>query len=209
MTAKLHKDPFNVIICGVGGQGNILASEVFASALIEKGFFVTVGETYGASQRGGSVMSHVRVSERHQFGPLIPAHQADVVVGFEPLETLRIVLEYGNKDTTVIYNDRPNYPAGVLRGDNKYPGVDEIDEEMRRLCGQVRAVKATEMALTAGMVQGTNIVLLGALSSVPTIPVGEQEFESMLRASFKGSALDVNLQLFRSGSDSMSSAGRQ
>ena len=204
MTVRLHKDPINIIICGVGGQGNILASELFASALIEKGFYVTVGETYGATQRGGSVMSHVRVSKKHQFGPLIPLHQADIVVGFEPIETLRIVQGYGNKDTIVIYNSRPNYPMGVLRGESRYPGVDEIDEEMKRLCGEVRIVKATEMAIEAGMVQGANIALLGALVSVPLIPLDEKDFESILKASFKGKTVDLNLQLFRNGHASMS-----
>lgn len=72
MTMQLSKDPLNVIICGVGGQGNILASELLASALVEKGYFTTVGETYGASQRGGSVMSHVRISARKQYSALIP-----------------------------------------------------------------------------------------------------------------------------------------
>jgi indolepyruvate ferredoxin oxidoreductase beta subunit len=69
MALTLPKEPLNIVICGVGGQGNILASELLASALVEKGYFTTVGETYGASQRGGSVMSHVRVSTAKQYGP--------------------------------------------------------------------------------------------------------------------------------------------
>ena len=76
----LDKDPLNLIITGVGGQGNVLASQIVASAGIKEGLFVTVGETYGASQRGGSVMSHVRFSATAQFGPLISEGQADIVV---------------------------------------------------------------------------------------------------------------------------------
>ena len=67
----LH-DPFNIIISGVGGQGNILASDLVSRTFCEDGYFVSVGETYGATQRGGSVMSHVRLSRRHLYGPLIP-----------------------------------------------------------------------------------------------------------------------------------------
>ena len=90
MSKELIKDPLNIVICGVGGQGNILASELLGSALVDKGYFVSVGETYGASQRGGSVMSHVRVSLTTEYGVLIPRGQADIIVGFEPIETLRV-----------------------------------------------------------------------------------------------------------------------
>ena len=117
----LIKDPLNIIICGVGGQGNILASELLAAALVEKGFNTTVGETYGVSQRGGSVMSHVRVSSLHQYGVLIPRGEADIIIGFEPIETLRVAREYGNKSTRIIFDTRPNYPLGVLVGEALYP----------------------------------------------------------------------------------------
>ena len=87
----LDKDPLNLIITGVGGQGNVLASQIVASAGIKEGLYVTVGETYGASQRGGAVMSHVRFSARAQCSPLISEGQADIVVGLEPVEALRVM----------------------------------------------------------------------------------------------------------------------
>ena len=88
----------NVVICGIGGQGNILASGLMGSALVEMGYKVAVGETYGASQRGGSVMSHLRVSDDVERGVLIPEGKADVVVAFEPVEALRILRVYGNPE---------------------------------------------------------------------------------------------------------------
>ena len=82
---KLKFDPLNIVICGIGGQGNVLASEVLGSAMSEMGYSVAVGETYGASQRGGSVMSHVRVSESREMSVLIPSGRAHIIIGFEPL----------------------------------------------------------------------------------------------------------------------------
>mgnify|MGYP000118511854 CR=1 FL=1 len=78
---KLKFDPLNMIICGIGGQGNVLASEIVSSTLNDMGYRVAVGETYGASQRGGSVMSHVRVSETEDFGVLIPSGEAHIIIG--------------------------------------------------------------------------------------------------------------------------------
>ena len=104
-----------MIICGIGGQGNVLASEIVSSTLKDMGYRVAVGETYGASQRGGSVMSHVRVSETEDFGVLIPSGEAHIIIGFEPLETLRMARQYANKETMIIYDPRPVYPLGVLQ----------------------------------------------------------------------------------------------
>ena len=91
-----QKDPFNVIIGGVGGQGNVIASQVLGRILLQKGYVVTIGETYGASQRGGAVMSHLRISAKEQFSPLIPQGQCDLLMALEPVEGLRILGQYGN-----------------------------------------------------------------------------------------------------------------
>src|SRR4030043_2158604 len=103
----------NLIITGVGGQGNVLSSQLIGQALVGKGFFVTIGETYGASQRGGAVMSHIRISAQKQLSPLIPKGKADIVVGLEPVEALRVLTQYGNRETGVIVNTRPLYPVAV------------------------------------------------------------------------------------------------
>ena len=87
----IYQDPLNVIICGVGGQGNVLISSLIASALNRKGYHVTVGDTYGAAQRGGAVFSSVRISSKRSYGPLIPEGRAHLIVGLEPLETLRLL----------------------------------------------------------------------------------------------------------------------
>src|SRR5665811_1291684 len=85
------KESVDIIIAGVGGQGNVLASQIYAAAAVEAGLKVAVGETYGAAQRGGSVVSHLRISEDCKYGPLIPRGRAEAIVGLEPLEALRAV----------------------------------------------------------------------------------------------------------------------
>jgi indolepyruvate ferredoxin oxidoreductase, beta subunit len=129
----MEKEPLNIIICGVGGQGNILASQVLATAGIKQGLKVSIGETYGASQRGGSVMSHIRFAQSFHPGPLIPKGEADLIVGFEPLETLRVLIDYGKDDTKVISNSRPNYPLSVLSGEAKYPDLAIVFDEIKKL----------------------------------------------------------------------------
>jgi len=87
--SMISDDPLNIVIAGVGGQGNVLASHIIGQGLMQKGFRVTLGETYGLSQRGGAVMSHIRISERERMGPLIPEGRAHLVLGLEPVEALR------------------------------------------------------------------------------------------------------------------------
>lgn len=104
------KDPLNLIITGVGGQGNILISKLIGEAILEDGYWVTIGETYGASQRGGSVASHVRISKNTQQGPLTPEGRADIILGLEPVESLRMLCLYGNPKTCVITTSDPFIP---------------------------------------------------------------------------------------------------
>ena len=199
MTMQLSKDPLNVIICGVGGQGNILASELLASALVEKGYFTTVGETYGASQRGGSVMSHVRISARKQYSALIPRGEAHIIIGFEPIETLRVAREYGNSQTKVIFDPRPNYPLSVLIGEAVYPEIEAIVKELRYLCGSVQVLEATRLAQEAGNAQAANILLMGALTAMPEIPLQAEDYSPVLSQRFKGDVYDLNQKVFDLG----------
>jgi indolepyruvate ferredoxin oxidoreductase beta subunit len=169
----------------VGGQGNILASQLTATSAISEGMFASVGETYGASQRGGSVMSHVRFSREFQYGPLIPKGEADIVVGFEPLETLRVLGSYGKEDTEVIFNPRPNYPLGVLKGAQKYPPMDELFAKIKDLAGRARVVKGTELAKELGTVVAQNVVMVGALAASGLLPVPVETFEKAIEEAFE------------------------
>ncbi len=195
----LARDPLNIIICGVGGQGNILASELVGSAAVAAGFLTTIGETYGASQRGGSVMSHVRLSRQLQYGPLIPKGEADVIVGFEPLEVLRVFRIYGNSDTHVILNSRPNYPLGTLIGESKYPEIAQILNEIGRVAARVQVVEATELAKQAGSAVSTNVLMVGCLAGSGLVPIDVVHYEEVLKQRFEGAALELNQKVFEMG----------
>ena len=199
MSKTLVKDPLNIVICGVGGQGNILATELLASALVEKGYFATVGETYGASQRGGSVMSHVRISAATEYGVLIPLKQADIIVSFEPTDTLRVARDYANKSTLIITDSRPNYPLAVLVGEALYPPMEAIVAELEKLSGQVRIIAATNLAVEAGNSQAANILLMGALIALPQVPIDADDYELVLEQRFSGKTLEMNRKVFKIG----------
>ena len=199
MSKELIKDPLNIIICGVGGQGNILATELLASALVEKGYFATVGETYGASQRGGSVMSHVRISAATEYGVLIPLKQADIIISFEPTDTLRVARDYANKSTLIITDSRPNYPLGVLIGEAHYPPMEAIEAELRKLSCQVQIIEATKLAVEAGNSQATNILLMGALTALPSVPIDIDDYERILEQRFSGKVLELNRKVLKIG----------
>lgn len=192
----LEKDPLNLIIAGVGGQGNILASQIVATAGIKEWLYVTVSETYGASQRGGPVMSHVRFSAKAQCGPLIPEGEADIIVGLEPIEALRIIADYGNPSTRVIVSPRPIYPISVLSGQAKYPPVEEVMQKLGGLVAEVRVVKAIEEGETG---LAANVVMVGALAGSGMVPIEMKNFEESIREIMSGRDLDLNLRAFKKG----------
>ena len=178
--SSLKYDPLNIVVCGIGGQGNVLAAEVLGSAMVDRGCRVAVGETYGASQRGGSVMSHVRVSAKMDPSVLIPSGEAHIIIGFEPLETLRIARKYAGADTVAVYDPRPVYPLGVLQGVQTYPPLEELQAEIEQLSSVALAIPAADIAMEAGDSKAANIALLGAFSQLPGAPLSREDLEKIL-----------------------------
>jgi indolepyruvate ferredoxin oxidoreductase beta subunit len=194
-----EKDPLNVIVTGVGGQGNVLISQLIGKALVKGGCHVTIGETYGASQRGGAVMSHLRISRQEQYGPLIPEGQADVVLGLEPVETMRVLAQYGNPGVVVIANSRPVYTMAVTTGAAEYPGTEEIERTLKELSSTAWLINATEIALELGASILTNIIMAGALVGSRALPLAPEALEAELRDSLPSDKLELNLQAARRG----------
>jgi len=193
------KDPLNIIITGVGGQGNVLLSQLAGKALVRNGYHATIGETYGASQRGGAVMSHLRVSREKQYGPLIAQGQADIVLGLEPLEAMRVLAQYGNPDVIVVSNSRPIFPPAVSSGDAAYPTPEQIGGALKQLSRKAWLVDATDIALEMGAPILANIVMMGALVGTGLLPLGPESFETELAESLKRDRLDINITAFRRG----------
>jgi indolepyruvate ferredoxin oxidoreductase beta subunit len=194
-----EKDPLNVIVTGVGGQGNVLISQLIGKALVRKGHHVTIGETYGASQRGGAVMSHIRISRQEQYGPLISQGEADVILGLEPVETLRVLAQYGHPGVIVIANSRPVYTMAVTTGMAKYPGTEEIARTLEALSSTAWLIGATEIALELGASILTNIIMVGALVGSGALPLETETLEAELRTSLPGDRLELNLRAARRG----------
>ena len=195
----LDFDPLNIIVSGVGGQGNILASDLISRAFCEEGYFVSVGETYGATQRGGSVVSHIRLSRRRAYGPLIPLGESHIIIGFEPLEVYRISREYGHDAMRVIMNDRPFYPLDVLRQQNDYPDMEQLVSCIRRLAADLKIIKGTDLAKKAGHAQAQNVVMVGAFAGSNWVPLEKKRFSTALEETFSGAKLEVNRRAFESG----------
>ncbi len=195
----LSKDPFNLIIGGVGGQGNVLASRIVGEMLVSQGYVITIGETYGASQRGGAVMSHLRISAKDQFSPLIPEGQCDLLVSLEPVEGLRILDTYGNPRVMTLLNTRPIHPIDVISGNATYPEVSKVISKVKELSRRVWTLNATEIALEMGDPIFSNMVILGALCAVDVLPINRQGFETVIRDLLPSRLLEENLKAFDKG----------
>jgi indolepyruvate ferredoxin oxidoreductase beta subunit len=195
---ELKKDPLNLIITGVGGQGNVMISLIVGNAFVRNGFFVTVGETYGASQRGGPVMSHMRISKHTQYSPFIPDGHADIVLGMEPVETLRMLGKYGNPNVITIMNPRPIYSIDVTGGHAQYPELDKLIETIKELSSQTWLINATEEAQKIGSHMFANAILIGALIGSGVLPLDKKSVEPILCETFP-KEIETNLEAFNKG----------
>lgn len=203
MNEILAKDPYNVVITGVGGQGNVMASRMLSNMLVKKGFKVTIGETFGMSQRGGSVMSHIRVSSTAVWSPQIPKGAADLIVAIEPLEAIRVLAGYGNDSVTAVVNLRPIYPVGVITGEEVYPSEESIRESVAALTAAAHFLKATEEAIRLGNPILGNIVMIGAVAGLGLLPIDRALFEDVIRAGMPAARVEDNLRAFAIGEASV------
>jgi indolepyruvate ferredoxin oxidoreductase beta subunit len=192
--------PTNIIFTGVGGQGNVLAAKLVASALLDAGQEVAVGDVFGLSQRGGSVASHVRFWSGGPVPPLISRGHLDILVGFEPLETLRILCEFGTPGTLVLMNTVPIPPVGVLMGRSEYPPAERLSEDVRTLAGEVVAIDGVKLAHQAGDAQGLNLVLVGSLVGLGVLPLTLKAMKAEVERSVPARFLAMNLRALDLGS---------
>ena len=200
MTAQpLSFDPYNLIITGVGGQGNVLASRLLGRMLVAQDYYVTIGETFGASQRGGSVMSHLRISTRSAWSPQIPHGRAHMVIAIEPSEAFRVLAVYGNPEVQVIWNTRPIHPVSVITGQAVYPGREEIAQGLNELSARNWPLGATAQAQSMGNPILGNIMMVGALSAVSDLPLGPDVFEKAITEMMPPAKVPINLEAFAWG----------
>jgi indolepyruvate ferredoxin oxidoreductase beta subunit len=195
----LLKDPYNIIVTGVGGQGGVMGSRVLSGMLARKGFLINIGETFGSSQRGGSVMSHIRVSKTDTWSPQIPLGKADLILGLEPVEAIRVLRSYGNPQVIILINTRPIYPVGVISGELEYPDLEKMRAAVAELTAAARFIDATDEAVKLGNPVMGNIVMVGAATALGVLPVDREDFRQAILEGPQASKLDINLRAFDIG----------
>jgi indolepyruvate ferredoxin oxidoreductase beta subunit len=186
------------IFVGVGGQGNLLASNLLGQAALSMGISAVVSEIHGMAQRGGVVESAVLMGD--VTSPIVSNGEADVLVSFEPLETMRILARC-NKQTLVISNAQPLPPFTVAVGQGKYPAVDEFLSKLPGKVGKVIAIRGNDLAEKAGNPLSLNMVMLGALIGSKSVPVTEEKMKEIISANTKKAFLESNLKAFDLGKE--------
>ncbi len=171
------------------------------------GYCVTIGETFGASQRGGSVMSHLRISTGGSWSPQIPKGRAHVVISLEPTEALRVLADYGNPRVKTLCNMRPVHSIAVISGKAAYPAAEELKDWIRAFSAEAWFVDATEQAMAMGNAIFANIMMIGALSAARLLPVDEEAFEAVLAQILGPDKVAVNRRAFDKGADMLRLAG--
>ena len=188
---------YNIQLVGVGGQGVLLASTVLGNAAVSAGLEVAMSEVHGMAQRGGSVQCSVRIG-KEIFSPLIPSGGADLLLGFQPVETLRNIA-VANKDSHIVTNTSPVVPISVSIGQCTYPNLDEILSAIRSVNKHVVAVDATALAIEAGRAITANAVLIGAIAAVKNFPLSKERMLESLLQVVPAKARDVNIRAFELG----------
>ena len=187
----------DVVIAGVGGQGNLFASEVISRYAMGRGYNVFGTETIGAAQRGGSVVSHIRISEGQIYSPLVPKRQADIFVGLEPLEMLRHI-ERLNPQGHYLLNMYKIPTVMCNMGLDRYPSDEEIKAALERFGARGRIVPATERAYEIGNAILANVVMLGALCALSPF-FNYRGMREVLVEMAPERALELNLIAFDEG----------
>ncbi|MEM3616927.1 MAG: indolepyruvate oxidoreductase subunit beta [Candidatus Bathyarchaeia archaeon] len=188
---------FNIVLAGVGGQGLLLAAEVLGTAAVKDGLNVRVGEIHGMAQRGGAVLCTVRIGE-NVLSPLIVDGRADILLGFEPLETLRNVWCASEK-TLIIMGDEEILPPGLTLKGESYPRLEEILEKLRRFSKNIVIVEALRLAKEVGNAVMQNAVLLGALSAIGKLPIKKESLTEALRNLVPSKYAEMNVKAFELG----------
>ncbi|MBI5605980.1 MAG: indolepyruvate oxidoreductase subunit beta [Deltaproteobacteria bacterium] len=185
-----------IVFVGVGGQGNLLSSRVLGEAALLAGIPVNVSEVHGMAQRGGVVESAVVLGGA--LSSIVSDGEADVLIGFEPSETLR-ALGKCSKSSTVITNVTPLMPFTVAVGKGVYPDIKEALKLIREKVKRLIALNADALAAEAGSALAVNVVMLGALAQSNTVPVTADQMKEALKMNLKEKLWAINLKAFDLG----------
>jgi indolepyruvate ferredoxin oxidoreductase beta subunit len=186
---------FDMLLAGVGGQGNILASDIIGDVALAGGYDVKKTDTLGMAQRGGSVISHLRLAER-VYSPLVREGEADILLGFEKLETVRWA-GYLKPGAVAIINNHAIPPLSVNQGLEHYTADDEIKSIILQRTDKIYLVDGTQKAAALGNVRALNIFMLGCLSKF--LPFEITDWEAGIALHLPEKLLKLNMTAFELG----------
>ena len=172
----------NIAISGVGGQGVLTLAELLAKAVLSEGLNVRVGEIHGMAQRGGHVVCTVRIGDDAN-GPIIDAGTADLLVGFEPVETLREI-HLVKKGGYVLMSSHVQYPVAVSMGKAEYPDHKVIVSSIKKFTDNIIELNAQEIAVEAGSSRALNMVMFGGIIGTNLVPISKDSAIQAIREAF-------------------------
>lgn len=184
----------NIIIAGVGGQGILFTSKIIGEAALESNMNVLTSEIHGMAQRGGAVVSTVKIG--NTSSPLIADCEADIVLAFEPAEALRAANKM-SENTTVIINTNPIIPFPVSLGKEKYPKMEHILSKIKKRCKNLLTIDANSLAQRAGSGITMNTVMIGAFSHFSVL--SSKKIKETIRKNVPKKYVDVNMRAFELG----------
>jgi indolepyruvate ferredoxin oxidoreductase beta subunit len=193
----------DIIFSGVGGQGVVVISDIFCEAALIDGFDAAKAEIHGMAQRGGAIVAHVRIGDKVQ-APLIERGTADIVLGFEVLETARALPMLKEKGTVVV-NAKYMPPYSALTGSAEPLSQEQLLNIIKKKAGAVHEVDGMGIAKKLGNMLVVNTVLLGALSALPENPVKKASLKKAMASRLKEKYVEVNLKAFQLGAESVKS----
>jgi indolepyruvate ferredoxin oxidoreductase beta subunit len=186
---------FDLLLTGVGGQGNILASDIIGEVALAAGYDVKKTDTLGMAQRGGSVVSHVRIAEK-VYSPLIQEGEVDFLLAFEKLEGIRYV-NYLRPGGIAIINNHAVPPLSVNLGVETYPTDAEVLQVFKQRSQKIYLVPASAKAIEAGNAKALNIVMLGCLSAF--MPFTVEQWQDAIQKHLPEKLWKLNMTAFATG----------
>jgi indolepyruvate ferredoxin oxidoreductase beta subunit len=196
MVGLTHR--YEVLICGVGGQGVLVLTDILAEAANQLGIPVRGSETHGMSQRGGSIVANIRMGK--VWASLTSPGEADVVMGLEPIEALRNApyVKRGNGGV-ILFSTHHIPPPHLTYSRGIYPDLETITKSIGEYCNRVVKVDAVGLAKEVGNVRSANIVMLGALSSATEFPITREGLISAMNQRFHPKFAEANEKAFELG----------
>ena len=179
----------NILLCGVGGQGTVLASKLLAAAAMEKGIPVMSAETIGMAQKGGSVFSHLRMGDG-LYAPMLSKNSADVIIGFEPAEAVRM-LPFLSENGCVVVNQSPVIPVTSVLKTSSYDGSEMI-EYLKKQIKNLVVIDGAAACREVGSPKTLNMVLLGAALESGALPFTVEEIKHVMQKRVKPQFYELN-----------------